>query len=269
MSLDTMTGNGTRVIGPLLGGLLLAAIGLNGAFFLGAGLYLLAIVALASLPAEPAVDVTRKPQLIRSMLEGFRYIRKNRPLTAVLMVTLVFNLWGFPFMSMVPVIGRDTLGLGAFSVGMLAASEGVGAFLGGLAIAAVAPMSHFRRIFVVGFAGLLVMVLVFAQSTLVILSGVCLFAGGLAGAGYAAMQSTLIYLNSPAELRARMMGVMSVFIGVAPIGFLHVGLLADTFGAPAAVTIISLEGLAALLFVYLRWPLLSERQPHPDELGFQ
>lgn len=269
MSLDTMTGNGTRVIGPLLGGLLLAAIGLNGAFFLGAGLYLLAMVALASLPAEAAVDVARKPHVIRSMLEGFRYIRKNRPLTAVLMVTLVFNLWGFPFMSMVPVIGRDTLGLGAFSVGMLAASEGVGAFLGGLVIAAVAPMSHFRRIFVFGFAALLVMVLVFAQSTWVILSGVCLFAGGLAGAGYAAMQSTLIYLNSPPEMRARMMGVMSVFIGIAPIGFLHVGLMADVLGAPATVTIISLEGLVALLFVYLRWPLLSERQPHPDELGIQ
>ena len=57
-------------------------------------------------------------------------------------------------------IGRDTLGLGAFSVGMLAASEGVGAFLGGLVIAAAAPMSHFRRTFVFGFAAFLVMVLV-------------------------------------------------------------------------------------------------------------
>ena len=53
MSLDTMTGNGTRVVGPLLGGLLLVAIGLDGAFFIGAGLYLLAIVAMLSLPEEP------------------------------------------------------------------------------------------------------------------------------------------------------------------------------------------------------------------------
>lgn len=55
MSLDTMTGNGTRVVGPLLGGLLLVAIGLDGAFFIGAGLYLLAIVAMLSLPEEPAL----------------------------------------------------------------------------------------------------------------------------------------------------------------------------------------------------------------------
>lgn len=200
------------------------------------------------------------------MLEGLRYIRKNRPLTAVLMVTLVFNLWGFPFISMVPVIGRDTLGLGAFSVGVLAASEGVGALLGGLVIAALAPMPQFRRIFVFGFAAFLVMVLMFAQSTLAMLSGIFLFIGGLGGAGYTAMQSTLIYLSSPPELRARMMGVMSVFIGTAPIGFLHVGWLADVFGAPAAVTIMSMEGLVGLLLVYLRWPLLSAPQSHPDEV---
>ena len=266
MSLDTMTGNGTRVVGPLLGGLLLVAIGLDGAFFIGAGLYLLAIVAMLSLPEEPALDVTPRPQVIRGMLEGLRYIRKNRPLTAVLMVTLVFNLWGFPFISMVPVIGRDTLGLGAFSVGVLAASEGVGALLGGLVIAALAPMPQFRRIFVFGFAAFLVMVLMFAQSTLAMLSGIFLFIGGLGGAGYTAMQSTLIYLSSPPELRARMMGVMSVFIGTAPIGFLHVGWLADVFGAPAAVTIMSMEGLVGLLLVYLRWPLLSAPQSHPDEV---
>ena len=266
MSLEAVTSNGTRVLGPLLGGLLLVVIGLDGAFYLGAGLYLAAIVAIAGLPNDRSVSQGESSALLRSMFKGLRHIRENRPLTAVLVIALVFNLWGFPFLSMVPVIGRDTLGLGAVSVGLLAAGEGLGALLGGLLVAALAPMYHFRRIYLFGLAVYLLMVLAFAQSTWVYLSAVALFAGGLGSAGYSAMQSTLTYLNSPGELRARMMGVMSVCIGTAPIGFLHLGLLADWMGAPGAVTLMAVEGLIVLFVVYLKWPLLIEPQAHPDKI---
>lgn len=264
MSLEVVTSNATRVIGPLLGGLLLALIGLDGAFFLGAGLYLAASVALIQLPREPLAAQPHNPRLLSSLYKGLAHIGENRPLTAVLVIALVFNLWGFPFLSMVPVIGRDVLGLGAMSVGLLAATEGLGALLGALLVASLAPMYHFRRIYLFGLGLFLLMVLIFAQSTWAMLSALILFIGGLGGAGYSSMQSTLTYLNSPSELRARMMGVMSVCIGTAPIGFLHIGLLADWVGAPKAVTIMAAEGLIVLFVVYLKWPLLVQAQRPPD-----
>ena len=66
------------------------------------------------------------------------------------------------------------------------------------------------------------------------------------------MQTTLIYRAVVPAMRARMLGLLSVCIGVGPIGFLQVGLLADAIGARGAIITIGLEGLAALA---LSWPL--------------
>ncbi|MDE0729234.1 MAG: MFS transporter, partial [Alphaproteobacteria bacterium] len=70
----------------------------------------------------------------------------------------------------------------------------------------------------------------------------------------AAMQSTIIFTAAPPEMRGRLMGVLAVCIGISPLGILQVGLLADWFGGAAAVTIIAIEGLAAMLVAGLVWP---------------
>ena len=86
-----------------------------------------------------------------------------------------------------------------------------------------------------------------------------LFVTGLGGAAFSSMQSTLVFLTASPEVRSRMMGVLSVCIGTGPIGFAHLGLLADWLGAPTAVTIIALEGLVALVVAGLVWPELRGR----------
>jgi uncharacterized membrane protein len=77
---------------------------------------------------------------------------------------------------------------------------------------------------------------------------------GLGGAAFSTMQSTLVFISAPAEVRNRIMGVLSVCIGTGPIGFLHLGLMADAFGAPLAMTIMAIEGLVALVIAYCVWP---------------
>jgi hypothetical protein len=74
------------------------------------------------------------------------------------------------------------------------------------------------------------------------------------------MQSTLIFLTAPEEARSLMMGLLSVCIGMAPIGFLHIGLLANWFGAPTAIAILASEGILALWWVLRRWPSLWDLQ---------
>ena len=67
------------------------------------------------------------------------------------------------------------------------------------------------------------------------------------------MQATLVYLSPPPEMRSRMLGVLSVCIGIGPIGFINIGLMADWLGAPAAVVITGIEGLAAMALTFPLW----------------
>ncbi len=264
MSLDTVTNNGTRVLGPMLGGLLLEVLGLAGVYLLGAGLYLAATMLMLRLRVPAHGLGGAVVGVARSIADGLRHLRSQRVLAGVLVVTVIFNLWGFPFVAMIPVIGKDELGLSPLPVGLLMSAEGAGALLGALLIAAFGQMRHYRRLYTLGTALYLCMALAFSQSPWPVTSALLLLAVGLGTAAFAAMQSTLILLCTPAGLRGRMMGVLSVCIGTAPLGFAHIGMLADIFGAPTAVAISAAEGLLALLVTCWLWPELTAAQPLPE-----
>ena len=145
MGLDSATTNGTRMLGPALGGLLFETIGIQGAYLLAAVLYGLGVVLIVSLDYTPAAAAAREWNVFKTIGEGLRYVRSNRAIVGTLAVTAIMNLWGFPFAAMVPVIGRETLGLSAFPIGVLMSAEGAGALLGALVIAAAARPAQYPR----------------------------------------------------------------------------------------------------------------------------
>ena len=105
--------------------------------------------------------------------------------------------------------------------------------------------------------------LAFSHSPAALLSGTLLFVAGLGAAGFASMQAALVFLNTPESVRSRVMGVLSVCIGTAPVGFLHIGLLADWLGAPMAIAILSVEGLVAVALTCRWWPEVLAAQTTP------
>jgi MFS family permease len=255
MSLDSITSNGTRMLGPALGGALLQQVGLAGAFFIGVLLYAVGLVLLLTLKHdEPDKGVHTTQPVFASMAQGLRYIRTNRALTGTLFVTIVFNLWGFPVTSMIPVIGKDILELNAFWVGLLVSAEGAGATLGALLITAWANPQIYKSLYFYGVFLYLNMVLLFSHTLWAPLSGSFLVVLGLGGAAFAAMQAVLVMLYSTSEYRGRTMGVLAVCIGMGPIGFLHLGLLAGVVGAQMATAIMAVEGIVALLVVAVLYP---------------
>ena len=155
---------------------------------------------------------------------------------------------------MIPVIGKDTLNLTPFPLGLLASAEGAGAVAGAILLAFFTHARFYRKIYLYGTFFYITMVLPFSLSTWPATSATILLAVGLGGAAFSTMQSTLVFVSAPPELRGRMMGVLSVCIGTGPIGFLHLGLLASWLGAPMAVTIMAIEGLIALMFAFYLWP---------------
>tara|TARA_B100001750_G_scaffold188216_1_gene157842 strand:- start:255 stop:569 length:315 start_codon:yes stop_codon:yes gene_type:complete len=94
-------------------------------------------------------------------------------------------------------------------------------------------------------------------------SGVFLVLEGIGAGLFAAMQAALVLLNTPPEMRSRMMGLLSVCVGLCALGFLHIGLLADWVGAQNAVLICTGEGLIALILVCWTWPEIIARQTLP------
>ncbi|MCY4451970.1 MAG: MFS transporter [Immundisolibacterales bacterium] len=269
MGVDTLANNGTRILGPLLGGTLLATVGLAGVFVLSAVLHAMCWIAFQMVRFPSSGAAARTDNVWRSIAEGMRYLRGNRRLAGVLAMTVVFNLWAFPVVAMIPVIGEESFRLGPSAVGILASTEGAGALIGSILVTILARPANFMRIYFWGCVVYLALSMAFAASPFPWLAGTMLFVVGVGGAFYAAMQTTLVITSTPAAVRGRMMGVLSVCIGTGPLGFYHVGALADWIGARDAVALIGLEGLVAAIVVSLLWPEIHGRRPGAARLRRQ
>jgi MFS family permease len=252
MSIDVGSNNASRLLGPTVGGLVLAALGIEGTFVLGAVLYATALPA-AFLVKVRIAPVTAAVSVLARMAEGLRAVRQDRRLIGILTITVVFNVFGWSFTSMVPVVAQQILGLDTVATGLLASMDGVGAFFGAIAVALWARPPWYKRLYIGGMATFLAVVILFALAPNAWLAGAALFVIGFAQSGFSIMQPTLIYLATPPELRSRVLGILTVAIGMGPLGFVHVGLLADAIGVQAATAATGAEGLLVLLLTRRWW----------------
>ncbi len=266
MGLDSATNNFTRMLGPLLGGALLTALGLQGAYAIGVLLYAAAFINMATLTFEERpTPEDESTGMLKSINDGLAYIRTNRLIAGTLVVTIFVNLFGFSYVSMVPVIGEQKLALGPVAIGVLMSAEGFGALLGSLLVATWVRTRYYTVIYMLGSTLYLAMILAFSLSTLYSAAVLLLFAGGLGIAFFGSMQSTLIFFSAIPRMRTRVMGVLVACIGAGPIGVLHVGLLAEWIGAGHAVMIIAIEGLIAIAVAAIVWPELRRAPVLPSD----
>jgi MFS family permease len=251
MSLDVGANNATRMFGPTVGGLLLATVGIEGVFALSVLMYSAATVAAFRVRSRIPRTLTSSAFLTR-IAEGLSIVRSDTRLIGTLTVTIIYNVFAWPFTSMIPVIGRDRLMLGPEGVGVLASLDGVGAFAGALLLAVWLTPRWYGRAYVGGVVLYMIMLIVFAAVASPVTAGAALLLTGLGGAGFSTMQATLVYLAAPPEMRSRILGVLSVCIGTGPIGFVWLGCLADAIGANYATAVTGVVGLLALA---VTWPL--------------
>ncbi|MBI4305263.1 MAG: MFS transporter, partial [Chloroflexi bacterium] len=270
MGIESTTMQATRMIGPLFGGIFVASIGMQGVYFIGAGFQLVALVMALGVSSSGIRSDIAQVKVLANLREGFQYVRSNRLIIGTLALTIFVNLWGFSYSSQMPVIAKTELGVGAVALGILGTMEGLGGFLGALAISAWATPRTYTRIYLYGSFLFLTAVLLFALSHWYPVSVAILFAGGFGMAAFGSMQSTLMLISTAPEMRGRVMGVLVVCIGAGPVGSLHVGLLASLFGAPVALMVIALEGLVALGVAAVVWPELRRAmQPRTSSAASQ
>ena len=246
ISLDSATNNITRMVGPFAGGVAYGLVGLQGAFLVSGLAHFTCVLIALSLSLDHTKVRSSVEPYLTMLKQGLNIVRGSPELIGVYLVTIILNVFGFPYASMVPVLGRARYDVEPALVGLLSAAEGAGAFAGALVIAFVARPAWFKRLYLYGAASFmcLIFALSFAADYWFAVS-ILLFAG-LGMAGFGAMQSTLVLLLAPVEARSRLMGLLSVCIGCSPIGLFNLGLLADWVGAPLALTLVSSTGLLLL-----------------------
>ena len=255
MSLDVAATTGSRMLGPAIGGALLAWGGIGSVFSLSVALYAAALAATLALPLLPAAG-RGGVGVLAGIAAGLRLARRDARLFAVLLVTVIYNIFAWPFTSLVPVIASTDLHLGAAGTGVLASMDGVGALIGAVGLAAFVRRRQFAGAYMGGVISYTALLMVFALMPGPVLAGAALLATGLGGAGFSVMQATLVYLFAPAEMRGRMLGVLSVCIGAGPVGFLALGAAADAMGARAATLGTGALGLVALAASFPLWRVL-------------
>ena len=252
MAFDVGASNASRMVGPTVGGLLLAGIGIEGAFLLSAVLYLTAIAATLAVRTRLAPSPGAGAVLGRTW-EAIVIVFSDKRLAATMVVTVIYNVFAWPFTSMIPVIARDRLALGPEGVGILTSFDGIGAFVGALALAMWLTPGWHARAYIGGVAVYLLGLIAFAFAPTSVLAAASLLVTGLSGAAFSTLQATIVYLAAPHEMRSRMLGVLSVCIGTGPIGFLLLGWLADRIGAAEATAVTGGLGLLALAATRPLW----------------
>lgn len=264
MGLDAASNNGTRMLGPLLGGLIFQWLGAGGAYLLSTALYAACggLLIFLSVQTGQAVATRAASRALDDLRAGFAYVIHNRDVMRIMLVTIVFNLWGFPFLAMIPVVGRDELQISASLIGGLTALEGGGAFLGALIIAARVRIASYRRLYYFGMLGYLIAAFTAGWMADVVPMALVFIVVGLCAAGFSTMQSTLIYTVAPPEMRGRLFGVLVICIGSGLIGFTNIGLMGEWFGGSTAMRIVAAEGLIPLLLIGYGWRELWDRDTY-------
>lgn len=255
MSVDVGANNASRMVGPTVGGLLLAGVGIDGAFALSVVLYTAALVAALRVRYRNTGAAGSSSVLAR-IAEGLKLVRGDARLIGTLVVTVIYNVFAWPFTSMIPVIARDRLGLGPEGVGILASMDGIGAFVGAVFLAMWLRPAWYARAYVGGVTIYMIMLTIFALVPNQLVAGIALLCTGLGGAGFATLQATLVYLAAPPEMRSRILGVLSVCIGTGPIGFVWLGLLAEAIGAHWATAVTGIVGLLAMALTWRLWRII-------------
>jgi len=150
VALNAAAFNASRVVGPVVAGLLIGSIGVAWCFFLNSAMYIPFILALLSISVDRAIPKGPPTAALSDLVEGYRYIWRTASIRGLLSVDIIPLMFGISYFTLAPAIARDVLGLGGRGLGFLLAANGIGYLVGTLAVAAMSGVRHRGRIVVVG-----------------------------------------------------------------------------------------------------------------------
>ncbi len=248
IALSSTAVNAARIVGPALGGVVVAAVGEAACFAINAVTFLAMIGAAALVrPAHERAVSTPEPPL-RALSAGVSYARRAAHVRALLPVVAVVSIAGLPYVTLLPAFAGDVLDGGPTLLGWLNAAVGVGAIAGALSVASLADRRALLPRVAVGLTAFGLGLLGLGLSRWAWLSLASLALSGFGMLASLSSANTILQGDTPDEIRGRVMSLYTtVLVGLYPLGALGTGAVAGRAGVGATVagTGVVLLGTAA------------------------
>ncbi|MFN6472360.1 MAG: MFS transporter [Nostoc sp. SerVER01] len=237
--------NGARLIGPAIGGLLIASIGTAYCFLIDGLSYIAVIAALLAMKIKPWKNSVTDGNPLQKVKEGFVYAFSFPPIRAVLLLSALVSLLGLQNTILVPVIAEEVLKGGAETLGFLMAASGVGALSGGIYLATRQTILGIGKLIALAPAILGIGLISFSFSRFLPLSLFTMLFVGLGTILQIAASNTFLQTIVEEDKRGRLMSLYTMsFLGMIPVGNLLGGVLANRFGATNTLIF---DGIACII----------------------
>ena len=247
IALNSAIFNGSRLIGPSLAGIIIAATGEGICFLLNGLSYLAIIAALRAMTITPKEHTVQKTPVLQELREGFSYVYNHVPIRSLLLLVALVSLVGMPYVVLMPIFAKEILRGGPSTLGFLMAGSGIGALTGALFIASRRDFSGTGRLIPIAAAIFGTGLIAFSFSRVFIYSFMLLLSGfGLMV--QMALSNTRLQTTVDDDKRGRVMSFYTMaFMGMAPFGSLLAGGLAHRIGAPNTLLLGGLACVAGAL----------------------
>ena len=246
VALNASIFNASRVVGPAIAGVVIAAFGVGICFAINTVTFIAVLVGLLMMRKDELVPLVRSaepPTMMRGIREGFDWVLAHPQMRLVLVIVTVVSTVGFNFHVILPLLASDTLSAGPEVFGILSASFGAGALLGALLSATLGRASW--KVLVLGTGGFSVSLLALATIASVWPAASLLFVTGACFTLWTSNANTILQLGAPDHLRGRVVSLyLWAFAGLAPIGGLLAGWLCEVGGTQLSFTVAGATGLA-------------------------
>ncbi len=253
VALNSAAWQGSSLLGPTLAGATIATMGVAGAFFFNAFSFLAVVLALyviRGVPERSAGSGNRR-NLFSDVGLGLRYVVTVRPVLALILLSVVANVFGRSYQQLLPAFARDTLHQGSAGLGFMTSASGLGTLVAAIVLSAMGDVRRKSMILLVSMGAFGVIVGLFAVTRSFPIALALLTAAGVTNFAFSTMTMTILQIHVPNEMRGRVLSLLVVTAqGFAPLGSLVVGAASEAIGTSTAVAAsAALVGIAALVTV--------------------
>jgi MFS family permease len=238
IALNSSLANLAKIVGPSLGGVLIGVIGIAGCLLVNAISFFAIIVTLVIMEIPPGkAKLDKEASFWREVSEGYRFLRSERRLLAVILLTYGVAMVGTPYSRFLPVFATDVLHAGPTTFGLLLASPGIGAVFAGLGIASLGRLRRRLHFVVTAVMAFSISLMLFSFSRSIYLSMLFLIFVGASNIAFRAVANSIVQMETPPQYLGRMLSLFFMDKGLWSFGTLFIGSVAHVIGTPRAITV--------------------------------
>lgn len=264
VSLGVYSWNSGRIVGPLLGTLLVVTVGPSWTIAFNAVSFLALATAVSFLRRSFLPHGNGDGTVVERLVGGWQALRGTPGCWHAVVLLVVLNLSMVPFMGLIPIYARSEFAGGTGLAGVISSAQGVGAIIGGIAVTMLAA-AHRRSDLLVGIVAMVSVSLVLYA--LAPTPALVILAAAVLGAGAASLfitSSAIVQRDAPPHSRGRVMAMMQACMGVSyGIGIITIGVIGDLFGLRVAFVVGAIGFAVGFWLLTLR----SHRWRHAIDAG--